>query len=113
MPDYGNRPRRRAAIEATARLHEQVAGGRAVAPRRRVGPSPVEPQTRRGHLAVGPIMPSPQPPASPAVPDVHRVALPPGAEVQNRPVTEDEHALPPVPNTVRPRKRKPRVKIRV
>ena len=100
MPDYGNRPRRRAAIKATERLHEQVGGGTRVAARRRVATPPnMETQLRRAQLPVGTLLtPSPV-----AVPDVHRVAIPPppaDAPPNRQAPPEDEHALRPVPNTV-------------
>lgn len=88
MPDYGNRPRRRAAMEATARLHQQLDQSR-VAPRRREPLPNVE--TQRPTAIPAPLLPP--------VTDVHRITIPQPIEANNRP-QEDDTSLPPVPTTV-------------
>lgn len=88
MPDYGNRPRRRAAIQATARLQQQAGNGRPSSRRRGVV-APLEPPT--GRAAVAPMI---------QTPDAHHIAIPQGPDAPNGGSPEPEHNLPPVPNTV-------------
>lgn len=111
MPDYGERPKRKAAIEARARLHEQAEVGR-----RRptygkeneqgedtpvgVDEAPIQAplnqhRPRAGHLPVPPALPRPttRPPT-----DLPRLQTPRGQDAEQR---HEDDTIPPVPTSVK------------